>query len=244
MLFILAMEPLQRLFELATRDGDLTPFTRSSAKLRLTLYADDAAIFLNPTKEDVQETMHILSCFGTASGLLTNINKSAVYPICCDSLNLGDIVESFQCPIKTFPCTYLGLPLHTRALRRMDVQPLLDKVAARLPAWKGKFFNRAGRLTLVNSVLSSIQTYFLTVFQLQKWAIKQLDKVRRGFLWKGTDSVNGGNCLVQWKKLQRPKKLGGLGVCDLERFSRALTLRWLWFDWKEPDRPWVGSVLR
>jgi len=48
---------------------------------------------------------------------------------------------------------------------------------------------------------------------------------------------------VQWKKVQRPKKLGGLGVLDLERFSRALKLRWLWYEWKEPDRPWVGGNL-
>lgn len=48
---------------------------------------------------------------------------------------------------------------------------------------------------------------------------------------------------MQWKKVQRPKKLGGLGVLDLERFSRALKLRWLWYEWKEPDRPWVGGNL-
>jgi len=30
-------------------------------------------------------------------------------------------------------------------------------------------------------------------------------------------------------------------VLDLERFSRALRLRWLWFSWTDPDRPWVGA---
>jgi hypothetical protein len=40
--------------------------------------------------------------------------------------------------------------------------------------------------------------------------------------------------------VKRPKRLGGLGVLDLERFSRALHLRWLWFWWADPDRPLVG----
>jgi hypothetical protein len=28
---------------------------------------------------------------------------------------------------------------------------------------------------------------------------------------------------------------------NLDLFSRALRLRWLWFQWTEPDRPWVGT---
>jgi hypothetical protein len=27
---------------------------------------------------------------------------------------------------------------------------------------------------------------------------------------------------------------------DLERFARALRLRWLWFKWKQANRPWTG----
>ena len=53
-----------------------------------------------------------------------------------------------------------------------------------MAAWKGRLLNRAGRLRLVNSVLSSLPTYFLTVFKMPKWAIKRIDKLRRSFLWK------------------------------------------------------------
>ena len=80
---------------------------------------------------------------------------------------------------------------------------------------KGKFLNRAGRLTLVRAVLSSIPTYFLTVFNLQNWAIKQIDKIRRSFLWKGDADAGGGHCLVQLVRVKKPKKLGGLGVFGL-----------------------------
>lgn len=43
--------------------------------------------------------------------------------------------------------------------------------------------------------------------------------------------------------MKRPKQLGGLGVLDLEMFSRALRLRWLWYEWKDHDRPWVGGAV-
>jgi hypothetical protein len=32
-------------------------------------------------------------------------------------------------------------------------------------------------------------------------------------------------------------------ITDLERFRRALRLRWLWCPWKQPDKPWCNSEL-
>jgi len=221
MLFILAMEPLQLMLKKAIDEGLLTPICNRHAKLRISLFADDAAIFVNPTTEEVQVVDNILKAFGSATGLITNTDKSAVYPVRCEGLDLQHIMEPFRCPIKSFPCTYLGLPLHVRQLKRVEIQPLIDKVGAKLTAWKGKFLNKAGRLRLLNSVLSSMPTYYLTVFKLQKWAIKKIDKIRRSFLWKGSHEANGGHCLVQWKKAMRPKNFGGLGILDLDLFSRG-----------------------
>jgi mannosylglycoprotein endo-beta-mannosidase len=243
MLFILAMEPLQKLLQVAANDGLLSPFNNRAARFRASFYADDAAIFLKPIKDEVTVVAQILQLFGEASGLLTNQSKSAVYPIHCSNLDLSDIMEHFQCPVMTFPCKYLGLPLHLRQLRRVDVQPLIDKLANRLPSWKGKFINRAGRLKLMNSVLSSLPTYFLTMFAPKKWLINKLDKIRRNFFWKGTEQASGGHCLVKWPVVKRPKNVGGLGVLDLELFSRALRLRWMWYQFVDPERPWAGTDL-
>lgn len=48
MLFILAINPLQKVLDLATQQGILTPLPLATTKLRTSLYADDAATFINP----------------------------------------------------------------------------------------------------------------------------------------------------------------------------------------------------
>lgn len=46
-----------------------------------------------------------------------------------------------------------------------------------------------------------------------------------------------------WPYIARPVQVGGLGILDLDRFSRALRLRWLWLAWSEVRRPWDGMKL-
>jgi hypothetical protein len=33
----------------------------------------------------------------------------------------------------------------------------------------------------------------------------------------------------------RPKKWGGLEIKDIEKFSKAIRLRWLWYGWDNQD---------
>ncbi|WVZ83331.1 hypothetical protein U9M48_030492 [Paspalum notatum var. saurae] len=240
LLFIMAIDPLQRLIDMAAERGILSPTLSSTARLRCSLYADDAGIFLKASKEDVQALANILDTFSRCSGLKINLNKIEMYPIHCHGLPLSEILQSFPGKVTSFPGKYLGLPLHYRQLRKVEVQPLLDKINGRLAGWKGKLLSKAGRETLVKTVLSSQPIYHLTVFLAQKWLIKKIDRIRRSFLWKGTEpeGCNGGHCLVKWPVVCLPKSKGGLGVSDLERFARALRLRWLWFKWKENERAW------
>jgi hypothetical protein len=89
--------------------------------------------------------------------------------------------------------------------------------------------------------LSSMPTYHLTVSPLAVWARKKIDKIRSSFLWKGEENANEGHCVVNWPTVCMPKDLGGMGVPDLERFGRALHLRWLWQEWTDDCKPWVGT---
>jgi hypothetical protein len=234
------MEPLQNILLKATELGLLSQLGLRSAKTRSSFYADDAALFLNPLKEDMIVTQRILQVFGSISGLKENLNKCVVYPIQCGNTNLIDVINEFDGTAGSFPCQYLGLPLGIRKPSKADQQRLIDRIASKLKPWKGKLMTRTGRLTLINIVLTSSLTYFLTSFFLTPGAIKKIDKIRRSFLWKGEEESKGGHCLVSWKMVCTPKKYGGLGIKDLTKYGRALRLRWPWFAWDDADRPWKG----
>ncbi len=94
---------------------------------------------------------------------------------------------------------------------------------------------------MVNSVLSSIPTYVLTVLKPPKQFFQEIDKARRCFLWAGNEEMHGGKCKINWPKVCSPVYYGGLGVPNLENFARALRLRWLWYEWKAPNKPWIGT---
>jgi hypothetical protein len=98
-----------------------------------------------------------------------------------------------------------------------------------MQGWKANLLNIGGRKELVKTLLSSLPTYLLTTIKPPKKFYKEMDKLRRQFLWVGTQRLHGGKCKVNWQKVSRPMNRGGLGITNLEKFGWALRLRWLWF---------------
>lgn len=182
LLFILAIDPLQRIIEMAAQKGMLRPVLPKSAQLRCSLYADDTAIFADPSSAELQRLYRILEFFGECSGLKVNISKTEIYPIRLQDNIIHQLIHNFPGKICKFPGKYLGLPFHTRKLRKIEVQPLLDKIGERLPGWKGRLLSTSGRETLVKTVLTSQPIYHMTVFPEQKWIIRKIDRLRRSFL--------------------------------------------------------------
>jgi hypothetical protein len=244
-LFILAMDPLQRMIEMAADAGLLGRVLPKKAKLCCSLYAYDAGVFVRADKEDLKVLKRILEVFEGCLGLKMNFDKTEIFPIRYPQTLWPDLMDVFPGKYSKFPEKYLGLPLHFRNVKRVDVQALIGKINKRLVGWKGRLLSKAGRETLVKAVLSTQPIYHLTVFPAQKWLLKRIDKLRRSFLWKGNipEFCNGGHCLINWPTTCLPKNREALGILDLERFARALRLRWLWLRCQVKEKAWVGMQL-
>ena len=102
----------------------------------------------------------------------------------------------------------------------------MRKVKKRLDGWKRSFLSRRGRLSLIESVLSSMPIYYLSLFKIPVSVAKELELLMRDFLWEGFDGEKGDH-LVAWKKVCSPKVYGGLGLGDLVRRNKSLLFKWL-----------------
>jgi hypothetical protein len=89
--------------------------------------------------------------------------------------------------------------------------------------------------------LLAMMIFLLIALKTDKGILKAFTKICCSMLLACKEVVSGGICKVNWQKVCGPKELGGIGIRDLENFSRALRLRWLWYEWTALEKPWVGS---
>ena len=88
----------------------------------------------------------------------------------------------------------------------------------RLARSKRMYLFKGGKVTLIKSTLSSLPTYFLSLFPIPVKVANRMEKLQRDFLWSGIDALKIS--LVKWAKVCMPN--GGLGIRRLRQFNYAL----------------------
>ena len=140
------------------------------------------------------------------------------------------------------PFTYLGLPLGTTKPTIHDLMPLVCRLERRLSATLN-MISYGGKLSLLNSVITSLLIYAMCTLKLPAGIIELLDKIRRKCLWtKKTDQGDTCTSLAAWDMVCKPKKCGGLGVLNLKMQNEALLLKFLHKFYNHWDLPWVELI--
>ena len=174
-LFVLIMEVLNSLLAWVEEHGFFTPLAGIPGA-RVSLYVDDLVSFVVPLERDLLTIKGALSIFGLALGLFSNLDKRVATPIHC-SQDMTRVQHILMCRTEPFLCRYLGVPLFVHRLRCADEQDLVDKVAVRIPTWKGNLLNVAGRTTLVKVTLSAILVHTSIALCLSPWVIDSIDRL-------------------------------------------------------------------
>ena len=107
----------------------------------------------------------VLTFFEAVTGLRVNMSKSEMVPVGVVS-NLSVLADIMCCNIGTLPMTYLGMPLGASFKSKNIWNSIVEKKERKLAGWKSLYLSKVGRLTLLKSTLSSLPTYYLSLFTI------------------------------------------------------------------------------
>ncbi|GKB85037.1 kinase-like domain, beta-lactamase/transpeptidase-like protein, partial [Tanacetum coccineum] len=136
-LFILAEEGLNAIIKEAVHKGIFqgVKIGTNNVVVSHLQYADDTIFFGEWNKENAKVLMCILKCFEEVSGLHVNYNKSKLYGVGVNDVDLRDMVRWMRCGVGKFPFTYLRLPIGEDIRRVRAWNTVVKKIK---DDWKAK----------------------------------------------------------------------------------------------------------
>jgi hypothetical protein len=146
-------------------------------------------------------------------------------PICCNSIDVANILEGLQVKRTVFLMRFLGPPLSNSKLEKVDFQFLLDKILSKINRWNRRNMSVVGCLTLVKSVITSkLSMSYLPSKQQTLWSSwTQSGGNSYGLEWRVTRGMQS-----ELDSFSKTKSLGRFGHPIPTIFCICTRLRWLW----------------
>jgi hypothetical protein len=141
-------------------------------RISILQYADDTIIFMDHDLDKAQNIKLLLYAFEQVSGLKINFHKSELFCFGQAQQFVEQYTYMFGCQEGSFPLKYLEILIHFRKLSNTDWKRVKERFEKRLSSWKGKHLSAEGRLTLINSVFSSLSLYMMSFFPIPKGVLK------------------------------------------------------------------------
>jgi hypothetical protein len=183
-------------------------------------------VFCDADRDQLLHLRMVLGCFEAVIGLGVNMGKSELVPV-REVSNVGQLAEILCCRVGGLPMLYLGMPLGASFKPSSVWNPILENIERKLARWKKLYLSKGGRLILLKSTLSSLPTYFLSLFTIPKHVVERIEKLQRNFLWGGLGD-DFKHHLVGWNTVCCPIANAGLGIRRVAVTNRALLGKWLW----------------
>nr|KYP35680.1 Putative ribonuclease H protein At1g65750 family [Cajanus cajan] len=220
LLFVLIAEGLTGLVREAIKKKLFSGVSVGSCKVPVDIlqYVDDTIFIAEDNLENVKTLKVILRCFELSSGLKVNFAKSSLGGIGVDRETLISYAEQLHCKLSNIPFQYLGIPIGANPRRCTTWQPIIRKFSKKLSTWRARTLSIAGRVCLINSVLTSLPLYFMSFYRMLRLVVKQITKLQRNFLW-GAKQDEAKMAWVSWNKITMPKEEGGLGIKSIYIYS-------------------------
>ena len=81
-----------------------------------------------------------------------------------------------------------GVPIDNKKLSKSLWALMREKVENKLGSWQGRFLSLGGRLVLINSSITNVPLYMLSMYKAPKTVIRNIVIYRKRLLWQGGHS--------------------------------------------------------
>jgi len=107
---------------------------------------------------------------------------------------------------------------------------IINKFKAKFTTVKANKLNHVGRLTYIQSVLSSIHVYYMSTVLFSKTFVHRITAIIRRFWWTGVQDDNPTSPIAycSWDDICQSKENGGLGIRDLYTVNKSLLTQAAW----------------
>jgi hypothetical protein len=164
-LFLIAAEGLAGLMRRAVALGKFKGYQVSeNIQFQMLQFADDTIILGEGTRDNLWTIKTLLISFELVSDLKINFIKSKLYGVNVVPSFLAAGSAFLSCRSDTLPFKFLGKPVGANPRRQATWKPIVEKMEKRLSSWSSRHLSYGGRVTLINSVLSSLPLYFFFFF--------------------------------------------------------------------------------
>jgi hypothetical protein len=181
LLFLLVMEVLSKMFQVTEEAGLIRGFLAgvlggTEVRISHLLFADDTIVFCDAAPAQVLHIRKVLSCFEAVTGLRVNLSKSEMVLVGVIN-DMSSLASILSCRVGALPMLYLGLPLGAPYKALSVWNSILEKIERRLASWQSLYLSKGGRLTLLKSTLSSLPTYYLSLFTIPASVAQRIEKL-------------------------------------------------------------------
>nr|GEX45148.1 RNA-directed DNA polymerase, eukaryota [Tanacetum cinerariifolium] len=240
---ILAMEGLHTLTCKALDSGIFTGAYIDNDNLCIShlIYADDVIFLGEWSSTNAQNLLCILRCFFLVFVLKINVHKSNILGICVSDEETSGMANVIGCRASKLPLKYLGVPMDCNMSRCANWDAIINKFSYKLSRWKACMIFVGGCLTLIKLVLSSLPTYFMSLYKVPTSIFSKLESMWNNFFIGGNTGVKKMTW-VSWNKCLASKKLGGLGIGSIFGLNAGLLFKWIWRFMQNSNDLWASVI--
>ncbi len=206
-------------------------------------FADDTALYLKGTPENLDKAQRILTLFSQASGAKVNWHKmAAIWANKSErTWSWGEEVGLRWLP-KGSGTRYLGIHVGFHLPPETNFEKMMFALKSKLITWSNNRLSLVGRILVANQVLLASIWYLAACWNPNPLMCARVRGLIRNFIWGGKDAP--ARAKVRWDTLVLPASQGGLGIIDPKSQSEALLAKLLIRGLAPGGEPWKELIRR